>query len=305
MRMLRLAFGFVLSGWRPSAAAPASAQLAVAIEAPPDTVSPGEALNVQVTASNTGLARVAQRHRCSSTCPRSMSAINQNYASAGGTCIGSGNLNVNCDQGETITWSLGTLGPGRAQDGVDPGVRVGRRRRTAAVLNLALRVLEAGVVRASAVETATVQSAPNFDLAVDESADPVAPGANLTYTLSFSQRQRRQRRQRFAHVCDLRPGRRFVSATSGGRFSAGVVTWNLGTLAPVQGGTRQVTVNVNPAVGRGLAASARCSATGAGSDRPLAPRRSRSSSRTLRCSSRSRPARIRSATWSTPKSCSS
>jgi hypothetical protein len=89
----------------------AAAQLAIGIEAPPDTVRPGRVLVVEVTASNTGAGPVANVS-IQLDLPVPMAAINQNYASAGGTCIASGNLNVNCDQGETVTWSLGTLAPG-------------------------------------------------------------------------------------------------------------------------------------------------------------------------------------------------
>ena len=110
---------------------------------------------------------------------------------------------------------------------------------------------------ASLIETVVVAADRTLDLGLDEDRDPAAPGEQLTYTLTFGNRS-----AALAQMTELRlplpPGTSFVAATGAPTVANGVVTWTPGTLAPGQGGTQQVTVQIDDGVrlGEVLAAQA-------------------------------------------------
>jgi uncharacterized repeat protein (TIGR01451 family) len=87
-------------------------------------------------------------------------------------------------------------------------------------------------------------------LTISKSAPaPVTSGTNLTYTITYGNTGNTDATG--VVVKDSLPtGTSFVSATSGGQFSSGVVTWNVGTVnAGVTGQTVSFTVNVNATSG--------------------------------------------------------
>jgi uncharacterized repeat protein (TIGR01451 family) len=87
-------------------------------------------------------------------------------------------------------------------------------------------------------------------LTISKSAPPtVASGANLTYTITYGNTG-----TAVANGVIIRDpipaGTTFVSATGGGTFAAGVVTWNIGTIpAGTSGLTVSFTVNVTATTG--------------------------------------------------------
>ena len=92
-----------------------------------------------------------------------------------------------------------------------------------------------------------VENGRNLDLGLDEDLDPVAPGQELTYTLTFGNRS-----AALAEMTALRlplpSGTSFVDATGSPTVADSVVTWDVGTLAPGQGGTQEVTVQIDGGV---------------------------------------------------------
>ncbi len=229
----------------------ALAQLQVGLEVGPDSVRPVGTMQIEVTATNSGAAAVANVS-IQLDLPAQIAAFNQTFTSGGGTCVGSGNHNANCDASETVTWVLGTLAPGaRATVTLAPQVPGGGfTPPNGTAISFTARVLAGAVVQASTSESTTVQNTPNFELSLDDSADPVAPGALLTYRASFSNVSAASAAGATLTLT-LPAGTTFVSATGGGSFAAGVVSWSLGTLPAGYGATREATVQVGAAAVQG------------------------------------------------------
>jgi uncharacterized repeat protein (TIGR01451 family) len=226
------------------AAAPVAAQLATSLQVAPNPVVAGGFLEAALTVTNLGVAPVANVS-LELDLPVQVAAFNQTLTSANGTCTGSGNLNVNCDGAlsETVTWVLGTLAPGERKT-VSVPPQVFSTAVDGTVVSFTGRALAGAVLQSTAVESTVVQSSTPFELALDASADPVAPGADVTYTASFGKRSASNALSTTLALA-LPAGTTFVSASDGGTFAAGVVTWNLGTVPANEGGTRQAVVQVD------------------------------------------------------------
>lgn len=81
-------------------------------------------------------------------------------------------------------------------------------------------------------------------LTVSKTGPPTAsPGSNITYTVNYANTGGATATNVIIH--DTVPtGTTFVSATGGGTFAGGVVTWNIGNLAAGANGSVQFTVNI-------------------------------------------------------------
>src|SRR5205823_637399 len=78
--------------------------------------------------------------------------------------------------------------------------------------------------------TTTVSSAPVLNKSKTAARKEVAPGSNITYTISYSNTGNMNATG--VVITDTIPANTsFVSATGGGTLAAGVVTWNIGALA--------------------------------------------------------------------------
>ncbi|MBM4261636.1 MAG: DUF11 domain-containing protein [Deltaproteobacteria bacterium] len=98
--------------------------------------------------------------------------------------------------------------------------------------------------------TATIidDDGPNvaFNLAIDDTPDPVQPGAEIAYTLTYGNATTANQTASQVTLRNTIPAdTTFVSASNGGAFAAGLVTWTLGDLAPGASGTRTLVVQVN------------------------------------------------------------
>src|SRR2546425_1235308 len=101
---------------------------------------------------------------------------------------------------------------------------------------------ETAPVAGAAVST-TVSSAPLLSVSKTDSPDPVAAGGNLTYALSYSNTGNANATG--VVLTDTVPANAtFVSATAGGAFASGVVTWSVGNLAAGASGSVQMVVRV-------------------------------------------------------------
>ncbi|PYT16815.1 MAG: hypothetical protein DMF51_03805, partial [Acidobacteria bacterium] len=91
-------------------------------------------------------------------------------------------------------------------------------------------------------------------VSASDAPDPVAAGANLTYTLSYSNTG--SAGATGVILSDTVPANTtFVSATGGGSLSTGVVTWSIGSLAAGASGSVTLTVRVNSPLANGTAIS--------------------------------------------------
>jgi uncharacterized repeat protein (TIGR01451 family) len=130
---------------------------------------------------------------------------------------------------DTITWNLGTQNPGASGD-VHFTVRTNAPLANGTVITNTATVDSAETDPAiSASASVTVTSAPVLTILKTDSPDPVAAGANLTYTLQWSVGGNSPATN--VVITDPIPANTtFVSADNSGTYDAGTnsITWNLG-----------------------------------------------------------------------------
>ena len=99
-------------------------------------------------------------------------------------------------------------------------------------------------------DTDTLLAAPDLKITKTDGVTSVLPGQTLIYTVSISNAGNQgDRRHPHRH---LPSNTTFVSASNGGVFAGGVVTWNIGSLAAGATLTRLVTVQMEPTVPAGV-----------------------------------------------------
>lgn len=162
----------------------------------------------------------------------------------------------------SVTWTLGSLAPG-ATSSVTVTVRAPGAPAT--LSNTAtLSAANATSVQASA--TVSVFGEPKFQLAVTDAPDPVLADEDLHYVLTITNTGTLAATGTTLSL-PLPAGTSFVSATGGGTFGGGAITWNLGTL-PV-GSPASVTATVR--VGAGVPNGSTLTATATANAANLAP----------------------------------
>jgi uncharacterized repeat protein (TIGR01451 family) len=103
-------------------------------------------------------------------------------------------------------------------------------------------------------ESTTVQSASVLSLSVSDSPDPVAPGEEVTYTISYGNSSGANEIALGTTLTHTLPSNiTFVSASDGGAVdnTGTIVTWTLGDLAPGVSGTRTLVLEVDSPLGNG------------------------------------------------------
>jgi hypothetical protein len=227
---------------------------ALSIETIPDPIAVAEAADTQVTVTNVGDVTVDPV--LDLRLPDRLAAFDQNLTTRDGVCTQTGDLTTTCNARELVRWDLAPLAPGaRVTVSLAPVMNGGvseARDGTLVPLRAEVYVPAVGQTgeRRIARQIIRKQNAHTFELLADESTDPVSPGANLTYTLTFGHPVAGTAAGVVLSF-PLPVGTSFVSATGGGVESGGIVTWNLPALPAGQGGSRQVTVHIAPAVEAG------------------------------------------------------
>jgi uncharacterized repeat protein (TIGR01451 family) len=103
---------------------------------------------------------------------------------------------------------------------------------------------------AGAAVTTTVTSSPALTISKADGPDPVAAGANITYTISYANSGNANATG--VVITDTVPGNTtFVSTTGGGTLAGSVVTWAIGALAAGGSGAVQLVVKVNSPLANG------------------------------------------------------
>ena len=152
--------------------------------------------------------------------------------------------------GTTVTWNLGTLVAGQAGTrtlivNVVSPLANGTLLHNTATLNAD------NATPAVADADTRVTSAPVLQLTKADSSDPVQAGDLLVYTLTYANVGSTDATDLVLE--DVLPASvTFVSASAGGSFAGGFVTWNLGTLAAGAGGQVTVTVQVDSPLPNGI-----------------------------------------------------
>ena len=207
----------------------ASQPIQVNMELNPDPLTTGELIDGQITVSNptnqsTGslLLRLWWPEELDFQSPTT---------TGGGACPGS------CNAGETLVWTLGSLPPFSSRV-----VSFGEDAQNLAdgrLLPFELELLEGNLAARSLSHTLIQRSASPLELTVDPLSDPVAPGGYLTYEVSYANSG-----NAVATGAILRfpvpAGTTLVTPGEGGVFTSGLVTFDLGDIAPGRGGRRRV-----------------------------------------------------------------
>nr|WP_245232314.1 DUF4214 domain-containing protein [Thiorhodococcus minor] len=236
----------------------ALADLTLATAVTPNPVEPGESFMMALTVTNTDTfdrSDVVLSLRY----PEQLSALAYRFASDGGVCAPG---NVYCDPNETLAWSLGTLRAGEGRTVTVPPSVLADVPSGSAVDFARIEVTDSsgGLVSASYVLPVVADRA--LELAVTEAIEPVQPGGDLSYRLSYGHSKASAQVTDAELELKLPAAVSLVSASGGGIYADGYVRWALGTLGPGEGGRQEVVVAVDASVspGTALEAQARLSA---------------------------------------------
>jgi uncharacterized repeat protein (TIGR01451 family) len=195
----------------------------------PDPVNAGANLTYALSYGNSGNANAT------GTILRHILPANTTYV--GSTPAGTLSAGV-------VTWSLGTLAAG-ATGSAQMTVRVASPLANGTLISSAGLSIDSNETTAVAAATITtsVGSSPSFNLTVTDSPDPIGPGANLTYTVGYTNAGNANATGTVLTAV-VPANTTFVSATAGGTASAGTVTWNLGAVNAAATGSVQMVVRV-------------------------------------------------------------
>src|SRR5207247_657725 len=218
-----------VSGASVSTAVTSAPILAVSKTDSPDPVAAGGNLTYTLSYSNTGNAN-ATGVVLTDTVPANTTFVS---ATAGGT-LASG----------VVTWSPGNLAAG-ASGSVQMVVRVASPLANGTSITNSTYSIdsnETSPVNGAAVSTATL-AGPTLSASMTDAPDPVGAGANLTYTIAYTNSGATGATG--VVITDTVPANTtFVSATAGGTLASGVVTWSVGNLAAGASGSVQMVVRV-------------------------------------------------------------
>ncbi len=251
--------------WLASSAA--HADLKLGIEVNPNPVRPNAQLRMALTVTNDG-AETVNNVGLRATVPSGVNNFQEHVVSNGGTCD-AGSWNYICEVGENVLWNIGSLAPGA-------GVTVSMVTTTrsdlanAAAISLAASVLVDALVTVTGSETVVGDVDNALTLELDESADPVVAGSQLTYTLTYGNRSGSSIGS--TQLVLPLPSGVTVASAGGGTVGGGNVQWSLGTLVAGQTGRKQVVVTVDGAATPGLQLTvdaAQFSGTGADTARAI------------------------------------
>ncbi len=180
-------------------------------------------------------------------------SVNYNLLPDGGTCPE--NNNTPCYAGERINWTLGTLAAHTSRT-VRFEADVANNAVAGTVISNLAELTYTGGTLLSTTTDVTVAAAAVLDLGITEDRDPVVPGENMTYTVTYGNRSSNVLGVTLR--APLPAGTTFVSATAGGSVVSGAVEWDLGTVLANTSGERRFTVTVSggAAVGDAVLAEA-------------------------------------------------
>jgi uncharacterized repeat protein (TIGR01451 family) len=143
-----------------------------------------------------------------------------------------------------VTWSIGTLASA-GSGSVQLVVKVASPLANGTTITNATYSIDSAQTTpvAGAALTTAVSSAPVLALTLTDSPDPVAAGANITYTLSYSNTGNMNATGLV--LSDTLPANTtYVSSTGSGALSSGTVTWSVASLNAGASGSVQLVAKV-------------------------------------------------------------
>jgi hypothetical protein len=221
--------------------AEAGVPLQLAIELNPDPAQPGEMIAGRVTVTNTGVVPLLGVTAQVFIPDHIETFGTSRVGGASAACFG--DTSGLCSARERLVFTIGTLAPGGGVTVTAP-FGVADATGTGQVLTFNARAGEDSGFRAGARGSARLESSRLLDLVLEDEPEPVPPGTELGYRLSFGNRTTTSQALGVILRLPLPVGTEFVSASDGGVLNGGDVEWMLGTLSPGQTGARTVVVDV-------------------------------------------------------------
>jgi len=201
-------------------------------EANPDPVEPGQMMDVQISVTTTIL-----------TGDVSLRVLWPDELGASPMTTGGGSCGGSCTAGDFLVWDLGVLGAGTTVTvGFDEIVLGGIANGT--LIPLGFDLLEDAAEVENLDFSVTVEADSPLEIAVDPLPDPVASGAEQVYEIVYGNTGLDNAENTLMRF-PVPAGTQFVSATGGGVFAGGTVTWDLGSLPSNSGGRVRVGVQVD------------------------------------------------------------
>jgi uncharacterized repeat protein (TIGR01451 family) len=216
------------------------APMAFSVAVNPDPVEPGETLLTELTVTNDS-GSLLSNVQVQLLYPTQLLDLADAALSDNGDCTNVSGVGTFCDAGEIVLWDVGTLPPGGGQTvflppevGTLPGGELVR---------FTARAIATGQPSSRAFHTVVVEAARRLDLSADADHEPVAPGQELTYHLTYGNRSDTSTTNTTL-TFPLPAGTSFVAASDGGVSNGSEVVWNIGSFQSHTGGQASVTVLV-------------------------------------------------------------
>ncbi len=186
--------------------------------------------------------------------PANLNSISESFVSGdfapASSCDGAG-ATTTCTSSENLTWQLGDLAAGEVRHMSVPFVVAAGTANGTNIsfsADLERNSVNAGVSSSSVLVDSTEVG---LDLALLESNDPVSPGDEIIYEVLYGNTSGSSISSTTLAL-DLPGNASFVSATGGGVHSAGIVTWNLNTIAGNEVGRFEVRATIASPLNAGI-----------------------------------------------------
>ena len=148
-----------------------------------------------------------------------------------------------CSVGEVVQWTVGTLEAGTGITLTMP-TPVAAATDAGTVVSFEARARDGSGLDVAARESVRVVDPPVFDIAIEDDVEPVRPGGQLRYLVSFGNKGGTLGEDPVLRVA-LPAGVIVVDASEGGVTDAdNVVEWDLATFVPGETDTRTIVVEI-------------------------------------------------------------
>ncbi len=209
--------------------------LLISMVSNPDTIRSGELSNYQISVINTDpFTRFGVDLK--GIYPQGTNATAEGNFQ--GDCV-----STTCTFGELTTWMLGDIRSGESKT-VNLPAPFATLQTGGSLVEFRAEAVDDQGVQSRQTAALRVQNDTVYDVSVDPSADPVAPGSSLSYRITYGYRDDAGQVSNTGLRFPIPDGATFVSATGGGVLTGGAVEWALGNLSPGEGGVVEVTVLV-------------------------------------------------------------
>ncbi|TAK58376.1 MAG: DUF11 domain-containing protein, partial [Bacteroidetes bacterium] len=219
--------------------------------------SPGTTLTYTINYSNGSGAGTSTNTTILDTLPSTVTYVSGS-ASSGGAFNGS------IGSSGRLSWNIGSLAANQSGS-VSFQVTINTGVSNGTVITNNARLSNSEATPKTGTVTTTVAASPELDITLSVNQSSASPGDTLLYTINYANDGTANAASTV--IRDTLPANTsFVSATGGGTFSSGVVTWNLGTVNFGTSGSVTFLARINAPIASGsisqISDSASISASG-------------------------------------------